>query len=102
MRSPENHIQKGLTATGQPFLLFGGTYSLSAIVHSHSGLTANLAVLGADGSTYQNLITDLTANGVTAATAPLYLPQGSYEFVVTGTPGGSESWDMSLTRVPAE
>lgn len=102
MRATDGHAETGLAATGAAFTLQGGVYSFQAIVTSHSGLTANFAILGPDGSTYQNMITGLTASSTTTATAPFYLPPGSYKFVVTGTPGGGESWAFAITRVPFE
>lgn len=99
MRAQEGKIKTGLAAAGDPFELEGGIYQVRGIVHSHSGLTFALAGLGPDGSTYQDMMTGLTASGVSAA---LYLPPGQYKFSVTGSAGTGETWDCSVSRVPSE
>lgn len=63
------------------FVLAGGLYSFDA-VGTFSSTNVGLQQLGADGFTYLNSFTPLTANGVQS---PLYLPPATYRFNGTST-----------------
>ena len=86
-----------IAATTSPFQLIGGRYLVTHHINSGSGLTAGLQILSADGTNYLALYTGLAhVNGV----QQLDLPPGTYEFVISGSPGAGETWDLCVARVP--
>ena len=101
MRSTDCVKATGVAATADvdPFQLDGGTYLFVAHVNSGSGLSATMGVLSADGTSYVTLFSALAhVDGI----AVLFLPPGQYQFQVTGSAGGGESFDLSVSRVPSD
>lgn len=68
-----------------PFHLDGGVYAMEAI-GTWGGGNADLQRLGPDNSTYVTCgtATKMTANGFAS---PVYLPRGTYQFVITTSTG---------------
>jgi len=87
------------TAGSGTFTLQGGSYFVVSNAGTAWGnATLGLSVLGADGSTFINVINVGTHAD---ATATVTLPAGEYEFVVTnGT--GTPAINMAITRIPGE
>jgi hypothetical protein len=101
MRAADSQKAVATTATADnpAFVLEGGRYLFVAHVNAGSALTAGLGMLSADGTNFVSLFTALAhVSGVQA----LDLPPGKYQFLVTGTPGGGETYDLSVSRVPYE
>ena len=99
MRRVDGNNSAALAASGTAFTLDGGTYLLTAHINSASGLTAGLQMLSADGATYIPVSpTYAHVNGYQV----LYLPPGSYKWVISGSAGAGESFDLAVWRVPGE
>lgn len=99
MRIIDGNASTALTASGSAFNLRGGKYLVIAHVNSGSALTAGLQGLSADGTNYVALHTAFAhVNGIAA----LDLPPGTYKWVVSGTPGSGETFDLSVWRVPSD
>jgi hypothetical protein len=82
--SAEIHSYGPITGTTAPFTLRGGNYSARAHATTWNSATLALSRLAADGSTYVNVVTPLTADGY----ANVDLPGGTYRFTITGSPTG--------------
>lgn len=74
-------ISAAATATGAAFNWNGGIASWAYAATSWSG-TASVQQLGPDGTTWLNVATAATANGITA---PIYTPPGQYRFSQSAT-----------------
>ncbi len=99
MRAIDGNSSLLVTASGAAFTLLGGKYFVVAHVNNGSGLTAGLQVLSADGTNYVAAHTAFAhVNGV----ASVDLPGGTYKWVISGSAGGSESFDLSVWRVPGD
>lgn len=99
MRAVDGNSSAATAATGSSFTLIGGKYLVVAHVNSGSGLSAGLQIQSADGSNFVALHTAFAhANGV----AVLDLPPGTYKWVISGSAGGGESFDLSVWRVPGD
>lgn len=99
MRSTDGNTSAALAASGTAFNLVGGTYLLTAHINAASGLTSGLQILSADAATYIPVSpTYAHVNGYQV----LYLPPGSYKWVISGSAGGGESFDLAVWRVPAD
>lgn len=99
MRATDGANGVALAASGAAFTLIGGTYLLTAHINNASGLTAGLQGLSADGTSYVPVSpTYAHVNGYQV----LYLSPGTYKFVVSGSAGGSESFDLAVWRVPSD
>jgi hypothetical protein len=94
----DGNISAGLAASGNAFALVGGTYLLTAHINAASGLTAGLQMLSADATNYVPVSpTYAHVNGYQV----LYLPPGSFKWVISGSAGAGETFDLSVWRVPA-
>ncbi len=82
-----------ISATTAAFALDGGLYELAAVA-TWGGGNVQLQQLGPDGSTWLNVGTDLTANGVTT----MDCPPGTYQLAVTTATGVT----ASICRVPTD
>lgn len=99
MRAIDGNNSAALAATGSAFKLRGGIYLLTAHINSASGLTAGLQMLSADGSNYVAVSpTYAHVDGYQV----LYLPAGTYKWVISGSAGSGETFDLAVWRVPAE
>lgn len=99
MRGLDGNSSAALTASGSAFSLEGGRYLVIAHSNSGSALSAGLQGLSADGTNYVALH---TAFAHVSGVATLDLPPGTYKWVVSGTPGSGETFDLSVWRVPGE
>jgi hypothetical protein len=87
-------------ADAQGESLKGGLYEVSAVCGTWGSASLQLQRLGPDGSTYGAIGSPITSNYLGAPTAPLYLPEGTYEWVLTNAPGSSLV--AGLQRVPRD
>ena len=76
------------TGTYGPFVLAGGTYAYVAVMGSTS--TIDFSILGPDGSTKVDVVSQLKGSTATTAFGTTPLPPGSY-YVVIGTAAASFS-----------
>jgi hypothetical protein len=81
-----------ISATTAAFTLNGGKFMLDAHSAAWGGGNAQMTRLAADGSTYVNVGSSITADG----TATYDLAPGSYKLAVTTVTG----LYVSLTRIP--
>jgi hypothetical protein len=99
MRAVDGNTAVALAATGAVFALSGGLYLLTAHINSASGLTAGLQGLSADGTNYIPVSpTYAHVNGYQL----LYLSPGQYKWVISGSPGAGETFDLGVWRIPGE
>lgn len=99
MRAIDGNTTTALAASGTAFTLLGGTYLLLAHINAASGLTAGLQALSADATNYVACSpTYAHVDGYQV----LYLPVGTYKWVISGSAGAGESFDLSVWRVPAD
>jgi hypothetical protein len=80
--SIENFVFKNISASTASFTLRGGSYGITAHATWGGGNVA-LQRLAADGASWVNVITALTADGFAATN----LPNGTYRFAVTTATG---------------
>lgn len=99
MRAVDGNTTAALAADGDPFTLIGGKYLVIAHINSGSGLTGGLQALSGDATSYVALH---SAFAHVSGVATLDLPPGIYKWVVSGTAGSGESFDMSVWRVPSD
>lgn len=99
MRSTDANIAVAAVATSAAFDLKGGLYAIVVHANSGSGLTGGLQVLSADGSNY---VACATARAHVSGYETVYLAAGTYKWVISGSAGGSESFDFAISRVPGE
>ena len=102
MRQQEGKTFKFSTESTQSWHLdTGGIFIADYVSGAWNSSTVTLERLGADGATYQTVVTAFSANGNTAYTVPLYLPPGDYE-LVCGAATPIDPIYVRFTRVPGE
>ncbi len=93
MRAPECKRFSNISATTDPFSIYGGVYDF-AVIGSNFG-TVTLSVLGPDGTTYITAATAISANGRSGAIA---LAPGQYRIAISS----ATAVYATLTRIPGD
>jgi hypothetical protein len=99
MRAVDGNNATALTTSGSAFKLAGGKYLIIANCNSGSALIGGLQALSANGTSF---VAVHTAFAHVSGVATVDLPPGTYKWVVSGTPGASETFDLSVFRVPGD
>ena len=94
MSATESHEFSNLAATTLQFPILGGKYSFDASGTWGSG-NAQVELLGPDGSTWLNVGSSVTANGVQT----LDLPAGQYRIAISS---GATAVYAVLTKIVAD
>ena len=93
MTATESHQFSNISATTAAFGLYGGKYALTAAA-TWGGGNAQLQSLATDGSTWLNVGSSITANGLSTYD----LPPGQYRIAITTATAAY----LALTTVPEE
>lgn len=99
MRAVDGNKAVVLAASSSAFGLTGGKYALLVHVNAASGLTVGLQMMAADNTTF---IACATARAHVNGFEVVDLPPGQYKWVISGSAGAGESFDLSATRIPGE